>query len=70
MARYKREGARKHKWEIRREAAIERQEHWSSLTPQEQLVELDRRLGKGVGAVRQRFKINQRLKSKNKKKKK
>ena len=70
MARYKREGARKHIWEIRREEAIERQEHWSSLTPQEQLVELDRRLGKGVGAVRQRFKINQRLKSKNKKKKK
>ena len=70
MARYKREGARKHKWEIRREEAIERQEHWSSLTLQEQLVELDRRLGKGVGAVRQRFKINQRLKSKNKKKKK
>ena len=70
MARYKREGARKHKWEIRRAEAIERQEHWSSLTPQEQLVELDRRLGKGVGAVRQRFKINQRLKSKNKKKKK
>ena len=70
MARYKREGARKRKWEIRRGEAIERQEHWSSLTPQEQLVELDRRLGKGVGAVRQRFKINQRLKSKNKKKKK
>ena len=70
MARYKREGARKHKWEIRREEAIERQEHWSSLTPQEQLVELDRRFGKGVGAVKQRFKINQRLKSKNKKKKK
>ena len=70
MARYKRDGGRKHNREIRREEAIERQEHWSSLTPQEQLVELDRRLGKGVGAVRQRFKINQRLKSKNKKKKK
>ena len=70
MTRYKREGARKRKWEIRREEAIERQEHWSNLTPQEQLVELNRRLGKGVGAIKQRSKINQRLKLKNKKKKK
>ena len=70
MARYKREGARKRKWEIRREEVIERQEHWSNLTPQEQLVELNKRLGNGVGAVKQRFKINQRLKLKNKKKKK
>ena len=70
MARYKREGARKRKWEIRREEAIERQEYWSNLTPQQQLVELDKRLGKGVGAVKQRFKISHPPKPKNKKKKK
>lgn len=37
--------------------AEERVAEWRKLTPQQQLEELDRRLGKGVGAVKQRARI-------------
>ena len=37
--------------------AIERNNFWASLTPQQQLESLDTRLGKGVGAKKQRAKI-------------
>jgi hypothetical protein len=36
----------------------ERNAHWRSLTPQQQWDELDRRLGKGIGARRQRTKLS------------
>ena len=40
----------------------ERNERWAQLTPEQQLAELDRRLGKDIGAKKQRariqFKIN------------
>ena len=36
---------------------LERKEYWDSLTPQEKLKDLDRRLGVGQGAVRQRAKL-------------
>ena len=40
----------------------ERNERWTQLTPEQQLAELDRRLGKDIGAKKQRariqFKIN------------
>ena len=42
---------------IRQSEALERQKVWSNMTLQQQLDDLDRRLGKGVGAVKQRKKI-------------
>lgn len=42
---------------VRREEGLVRQERWSKLTPAEQLSELDKRLGDGVGAVRQRTRL-------------
>lgn len=39
------------------EQAIERNEAWAKLTPAQQLNELDRRLGKGVGAKKQRARL-------------
>jgi hypothetical protein len=45
----------------RRATAEERQEAWEALTPQQQLVALDNRLGKGVGAKKQRARIQERI---------
>lgn len=39
----------------------ERAEAWASLSAQEQLAVLDRRLGRGVGAGRQRARLARRL---------
>jgi hypothetical protein len=36
----------------------ERNAHWANLTPAQKINELDRRLGKGVGAKRQREKLS------------
>lgn len=41
----------------KREEGAKRDALWASLTPAEQMRELDRRLGKGVGATRQRARI-------------
>lgn len=41
----------------RQEQAVIRQKFWSSLTPEQQLEDLDRRLGEGVGALKQRTKL-------------
>jgi hypothetical protein len=45
----------------RRAAAEERQEAWAKMTPQQQLKALDGRLGKGVGAKKQRARIQERI---------
>ena len=37
--------------------AIERNEAWAQLTPEQQIADLDRRLGKDIGAKKQRAKI-------------
>lgn len=42
---------------VRRLAAEKRNEQWASLTPAEQIKALDSRLGKGVGAKKQRAKL-------------
>lgn len=47
--------------EQRTKEAEERNKKWRALTPQQQLQELDRRLGKGVGAIKTRNKINAAL---------
>ena len=55
-------GPRPDKAVARRELEAERLEWWRSLTPAKQLSELDRRLGKGVGAQRQRARLQSLLK--------
>jgi hypothetical protein len=60
-----------HRTEKRKKEAEERNKEWTSLTPQKQLKELDKRLGKNIGAKKQRtkiiFKIKETSKSKNSK---
>lgn len=46
------------------EEAIFRNDGWASLSPLEQIGELDKRLGPGIGAVKQRAKILARINSK------
>jgi hypothetical protein len=41
----------------KRAEAVERNEAWAGLPAQKQLAELDRRLGKGVGARKQRARL-------------
>jgi len=41
--------------------AIERNKVWAQLTPKQQLEDLDRRLGKGIGAKKQRARIQYRM---------
>ena len=40
---------------------IERNEIWAKLTYEQQLADLDRRLGKGIGAKKQRAKIQYKI---------
>ena len=57
--------------ELRQSEALERQKVWGNLTPQQQLEDLDRRLGKGVGAIKQRARLQYAIdypQSKNQKK--
>ena len=42
-------------------AAVGRSEAWNNLSPKEQLRVLDSRLGKGVGAKKQRARLNTKL---------
>jgi hypothetical protein len=55
--RYKGGGPRPDRKEDRRTAAHDRNDAWAELSPAKQLAELDRRLGKGVGARRQRARL-------------
>ena len=56
--------------EIRRESADKRNADWCSLSPEKQLTELDVRLGKGVGAAKQRARLQQKIESSSNKKQK
>lgn len=47
--------------DLRREEAEERLRAWRSLSPEEQLAELDARLGPGQGARRQRERIQRQI---------
>ena len=41
--------------------AIERNKAWVQLTPEQQIADLDRRLGKGIGAKKQRARIQYKI---------
>ena len=41
--------------------AIERNEAWVQLTPEQQIADLDRRLGKDIGAKKQRARIQYKI---------
>jgi len=45
----------------RQKEAQERNAHWASLTPEEKIASLDRRLGSGRGAKKQRLKIQREI---------
>ena len=38
-----------------------RNEAWAKLTPEQQIADLDRRLGKGIGAKKQRARIQHKI---------
>ena len=42
---------------MKQKEAVERQEAWAALKPAQKFAALDRRLGKDVGAVKQRVKL-------------
>ena len=45
----------------KQQEAIERNEYWAQLTPEQQLNSLDERLGKGIGAKKQRARIQYKI---------
>ena len=47
----------------RREEAQERQEKHDALTPKQKLAKLDKKLGKNVGAVKERAKLQKEIES-------
>jgi hypothetical protein len=47
--------------QIKQTEAIVRNEAWAKLTPEQQLASLDERLGKGIGAKKQRARIQYKI---------
>ena len=47
--------------QIKETEAIVRNETWAKLTYEQQLADLDRRLGKGIGAKKQRARIQHKI---------
>ena len=47
--------------QIKETEAIIRNEAWAKLTPEQQLASLDERLGKGIGAKKQRARIQYKI---------
>ena len=47
--------------QIKQTEAIVRNEAWAKLTYEQQLADLDRRLGKGIGAKKQRARIQHKI---------
>ena len=47
--------------QIKQTEAVVRNEAWAKLTHKQQLASLDERLGKGIGAKKQRFKIQAKI---------
>jgi len=56
-----------HRHEKRAKEAVERQEAFGKLSPQQRLTLLDARLGAGVGAKRQRAKLSKLIEKASKK---
>ena len=59
MARVRKYGTRSRA--DRKNEAYDRNKFWATLSPQEQLESLDRRLGEGVGAIKQRARIQSKI---------
>ena len=55
--RFKGAGPRPDHTEVKKKEAIERQSYYDTLTPVQKIEALDRKLGKGVGAVKQRARL-------------
>ena len=53
---------RKDTAEMRKKEAKQRQEAYDKLTPKEKIARLDQKLGKGVGATKQRARLKAQLK--------
>ena len=51
---------------VRKDAADERTEYWTKLSPQQQLEALDMRLGKDTGAAKQRARLMKRIEKQSK----
>ena len=47
--------------QIKETEAIVRNEAWAKLTPEQQIADLDRRLGKDIGAKKQRARIQYKI---------
>ena len=47
--------------QIKQTEATVRNEAWAKLTPEQQLADLDKRLGKGIGAKKQRARIQYKI---------
>ena len=47
--------------QIKKTEATVRNEAWAKLTPEQQLADLDKRLGKGIGAKKQRARIQYKI---------
>ena len=47
--------------QIKQTEAAVRNEAWAKLTPEQQIADLDRRLGKGIGAKKQRARIQYKI---------
>jgi hypothetical protein len=56
-------GPRPDKLTNKRTEAVARNEDWSALSAKKQLGELDRRLGRGIGAHRQRARLSRAVKA-------
>jgi hypothetical protein len=52
----------------RQKQAIERQESYNELTTEQKIAKLDKKLGKGAGAVREREKLSKKPNKKTKRK--
>ena len=64
MGKKKNKGIAKAKKELKRKEAEDRQEEYDKLTPTQKLKRLDEKLGKGVGAAKERERLKKLIQGK------